>query len=77
MKYKQITQCSKLYKYGRNEKFKTREEAEREIKELKQEIATQLSLLKIYNMSEIEIAESENVMQLLVKVNIPQLFDEN
>lgn len=74
MKYKQIEQCSEMYKYGQNEKFKTRDEAEKVVEELKQKIGTQLALLKLYDMSKMEIIEFENAIQLVVKIKIPQLF---
>lgn len=77
MDYKQITQNSELYKYGRNEKFETKDEAKKAIEKLKQEIGTQLSLLKLYQLSEMKIIEVENALQLIVKIEIPQLFNKN
>lgn len=76
MDYKQITQNSELYKYGRNEKFETKDEAKKAIEKLKQEIGTQLSLLKLYQLSEMKIIEIENALQLVVKIKIPQLFNK-
>lgn len=77
MDYKQIKQSSELYKYGRDEKFKTKDEAEKAIEKLKQEIGTQLSVLKLYQLSEMKIIEVENALQLIVKIEIPQLFNKN
>lgn len=77
MDYKQITQSSELYKYGRNEKFETKDEAEKAIEKLKQEIGTQLSSLKLYQLSEMKIIEIENALQLVVRIKIPQLFNKN
>lgn len=77
MDYKQITQNSELYKYVRNEKFETKDEAKKAIEKLKQEIGTQLSVLKLYQLSEMKIIEVENALQLIVKIEIPQLFNKN
>jgi len=72
-----IEQRSEIYKYGRNEKYKTREELDDTIAKLKQKITTQLSLSKLYDRSTIELIEGENTLQLVVKTEIPKMFGEN
>lgn len=74
MDYKRIKQCSRAYKYGRNEEFETKQEAMEAIEKLKQEIITKLALEKIYDKSEIQIVEVENAVQLVVEIKILNLF---
>jgi len=74
MKYEKIQQCSRQYKYGKKEEFLTREDAQNAINKLKQEIGTQLAILKLYELSEIKIIEVKNVFQLVVIIKIPKLL---
>ena len=74
MNYKRMEQCSKIYKYGRDEEFETKKEANDAIEKLKQQIITELALEKLYDKSDVEIVEVENGFKLNVEIKIPQLF---
>lgn len=79
MDYKLTTteQRSEIYKYGRNEKYKTKEELEDAMVKLEQDITKELSLLRLYDKSTVGWIEIENTLQLVVKIKIPKMFGEN
>ena len=76
MEYEQVVQCSRAYKYGKNEEFKTREEAEEAIQKLRQKIVTTLALEKIYQLSEVKVHDVNNAMVIEVVTKIPKIFKE-
>lgn len=78
MEYERITQCSRLYRYGENEEFKTKEEAEDAIKKLENQTKTELAIKKLYDVSEVDIYEAKNANAfiLMVTIKIPNLFEE-
>ena len=76
MEYEQVVQCSRAYKYGENEEFKTREEAEEAIQKLRQKIVTTLALKKIYELSEVKLHDVNNAMLLVVVTKVPKIFKD-
>ena len=78
MQYEKITQCSRLYRYGENEEFKTKEEAEDAIKKLDNKIKTELAMKKLYDVAEVDIYEAKNAnaLILMVTIKIPNLFED-
>ena len=76
MKYRQVTQASRPYKYGEGEEFLTKETAMKKIENLEQEIKTELAIQKIYDKSEVRIVEVPNVLQIVINIKIPVLVEE-
>ena len=76
MKYEQVVQRSRLYKYGKNEEFKTCKEAEEAIQKLRQKIVTTMAVKKIYDLSEVTVNYEENGVLLVVATKIPKLFEK-
>lgn len=78
MQYEKITQCSRLYRYGENEEFKTKEEAEDAIKKLENQTKIELAIKKLYDVAEVDIYEANNAnaLILMVTIKIPNFFED-
>lgn len=76
MEYKQVIQKSRLYEYGRDKESKTEQEALLRAKKDEQKLKTQTSLKRIYDISKIEIIQTENrAYQIIWTVKIPILSE--
>lgn len=74
MKYRQIVQKSREYKYGKGEEFETKDEAFEKVKKAEQELKSCMALKKVYYISIIEVEETSNGFQIVVTTEVPKLF---
>lgn len=74
--YRTFTQTSRPYKYGEGEKLRNKEEALNKMRQLENKIKTELSLMKIYELSDVKVVEIENALQIVVTVKIPIVVEE-
>ena len=73
MEYEQITQTSRIYKYGDGEEFMSRENAEKQVNKALLNIKTELALQKLHEKAMVRLIEEHNGFQIVVKINIPKL----
>lgn len=77
MKYDQIIQESRIYKYGEKEEFKTREDALIKAKNKENDAKTEIALIKLWDLSQTEIVEENEAFKVVIKIKIPYIFDLN
>ena len=74
MEYKQIIQESPKYYFGEGKQFASRELALEKVEKKIQRLKTTLALKRIYHISQVEIKESKDYLQIILKINIPILL---
>ena len=72
MKYEQITQVSKIYKYGDGEEFMSREDAKAQADKALLNVKTELALQRLHERAIAKLVEAQNGFQIVIKINIPK-----
>lgn len=74
--YRTFKQTSRPYEYGEGKEFKDKQEALKKIQQLKSNIVISLAMNKIYELSEVNVVEVQNALQIVVEVKIPIVVEE-
>ena len=74
--YRTFKQTSRPYEYGEGKEFKNKEEALKKVEILRNNIITSLAMNKIYELSEVNVVEVQNALQIVVNVKIPIIVEE-
>ena len=74
--YRTFKHTSRPYEYGEGKEFKNKEEALKKVENLRNNIITSLAMNKIYELSEVNVVEVQNALQIVVKVKVPIVVEE-
>lgn len=74
--YRTFTQTSRTYEYGEGKEFKDKQEVLKKVQQLRSNIITSLAMNKIYELSEVNVLEVQNALQIVVEVKIPIVVEE-
>lgn len=74
--YRTFTQTSRAYEYGGGKEFKDKKDCLEEVERIKRKIETELALVKIYELSKVNVIEIPGALQIVIKIKMPIIVEE-